>query len=65
MAHHRRYNQVAEEVAAETGTWFLDNYATLADRPELFRDTFHYTVDGVRQLAGHYADFLAPKLSAD
>ena len=61
VAHHAYYNQVIEEVAAESDIWFLDNDSLLGGRRKYFADHVHYTKSGVEALADNYARFLMDK----
>jgi hypothetical protein len=58
VSHHRYYNTIIEEVAAETKSFYLDNDAILRGETDYFVDPVHYTRKGVEQLADNYANFI-------
>ncbi|MDK2742931.1 MAG: SGNH/GDSL hydrolase family protein [Nitrospira sp. BO4] len=58
VSHHRYYNTIIEEVAAETKSFYLDNDAILRGETDYFVDPVHYTRKGVEQLAENYANYI-------
>lgn len=55
VAHHRRYNEIIEEVARSAGVIFVDNNTPMDNVEEFFFDFVHYTPEGVEALASNYA----------
>lgn len=55
IAHHKRFNQIMQEVAKSEGIVFVDNNIRLDNTGEFFIDFVHYTPEGVEALADNYA----------
>jgi hypothetical protein len=58
VEHHHAFNRSIQQVAQDTGVFFVDNDLVFDGRREYFIDFVHYTDDGVRLLAGNYTDFI-------
>ena len=58
VAHHNIFNDAILSVADQEGTYRLDNRGALIESSADFIDFVHYTPEGVRKLAAHYAKFI-------
>jgi hypothetical protein len=58
ISHHASYNRAIEEVAKETGVWFVDSAQVMNGVEEYFIDSVHYKEAGLRKLAQNYSDFI-------
>lgn len=62
-ARHAAINRIMRDVAAETGSGFVDN-SGMDGVDEYFTDHVHYTPAGIRVLAANYAKVLRPRVEA-
>jgi len=60
LAHQRAYNAMLAQVAAETGSGFVDNATAMADVDAWFTDHVHYTPQGSEEIARLWAVAVLP-----
>jgi len=53
-SHHHRFNQIIQEVADTTSSYFVDQEADFPGNKAMFFDRVHYKVPGVQRLARNY-----------
>ena len=58
IEHHLYYNRILEDMAADTGAWFVDNAEVLSNTSQYFVDEFHYTPLGISILVNSYMKFI-------
>ena len=56
--HHAAFNRVIREVATEMGTDVVDHDMIFGGQERYFIDFVHYTEEGIRKLAEHYAEVI-------
>lgn len=58
ISHHKCFNNIIKEVAAETNSYFIDHDSLLEGNEKYFIDAVHYSKIGVEKLARNYYEYI-------